>query len=207
MNSVERTKVAQTIITIAHYYGRDFEKEVIAMMVEDLADLPATDVLRAYSEYRKEPKNRAFPLPAQIRDMIVPKKEIDGKEIATRINAAVVKFGWAGPLEAERYIGEIGWNVVDSFGGWSYICENLGVNLNPTVFYSQVREVATDRLRIKAADDLKAINAPKRAELPSSPLPDNVTQILQEKEAEPPKISEEERQELLQTFLKNIKGV
>lgn len=138
------TRLKETIINVASYYGRTISAPVLAMYAEDLADLPEDEVISAYTAYRRNPKNTQFPLPAQIRGVVSPAIDPDSaaREIASRINHAVVKFGWANAPEAHSYIGELGWDIVNRSGGWSYICQNLGVQLDPGVFSAQVRELA-----------------------------------------------------------------
>lgn len=134
------------IIMTAAYYGRDLKPEVVAMMADDLIDLPFDDVSKAYSDYRKDPKNRTMPLPAQIRDIVQPAStpESDGREGAARITQTIVKFGWANPTDARNFLGEHVWSVVESFGGWNYICTNHGMSIDPGAFHAQARERIID---------------------------------------------------------------
>lgn len=53
-------------------------------------------------------------------------KDLAGpEEIASRIIGAVRKFGSMNYKDAEAYIGEIGWNIVKTEGGWSRLCMSL----------------------------------------------------------------------------------
>lgn len=157
MTPEERSKVGTLIAFTAQYYGEKFEREVISMMVSDLADLPANDVLAAYEKYRRDPKSKFFPRPGVIRGMIQPEVNHDAKarEIAGRIPAAIVKFGYSNPAEAQSFIGEVGWDVVQSSGGWSYLCQNHGVTIDPGQFMAQTR----DRLRDRFEYGREAIHA------------------------------------------------
>lgn len=126
MNDAELKELKKLIFNTTKYYGREINPEVITMMADDLSDLSFSDVLNAYTLYRRDPKNKSMPLPAQIRDLISPTLTpiAQAREILERIKYAITKFGYASGLEAHRYIGDIGWNVVRRSGGWHAICES-----------------------------------------------------------------------------------
>lgn len=137
-------KLKEVITLTAAYYGFNLRPEVLLMYVEDLADYPENDVIAAYQSYRKNPKNRVMPLPAQIIGLLNPELSPDAKaiEVANRIRSAIGKYGWPNPNDARAYIGELGWKVVERAGGWNYICENHGLDLNPLTFFAQSRDSA-----------------------------------------------------------------
>jgi hypothetical protein len=146
-----RQSLAKIINNTAIYYGRSLEPEVLSMMCNDLDDLPVDRVLAAYDAYRRNPKNKFFPLPAQIREIVCPEENItaedQAREIAARICAAVPTFGWCNGHKARTYVGEIGWSVILRQGGWSYLCENLGAKIQPSTFQAQVRDQIAANLR------------------------------------------------------------
>jgi hypothetical protein len=113
-------------------------------MLDDLSDLPGLAVMGALTSYRRDPRNRSMPLPAQLRAIINPEvdPESQAREIAARIQGAVTKFGWCNAPSAREYIGETGWRIVETRGGWSHLCQNLGITIDPTAFEAQVREQA-----------------------------------------------------------------
>jgi hypothetical protein len=135
-------RVKEIIALTAAYYGQAISNEVLLMYADDLSDLPEHEVVAAYQAYRRNPKNTRMPLPAQIRSLVEPEMDADAlaKEIAARISGAIVKFGYPNGQEAKEYIGEVGWQAVQRQGGWSYICQNHGVSINPGTFQAQVRE-------------------------------------------------------------------
>lgn len=143
-NADQRQKLGVLIQNMATYYGRKFDRPVISMMIDDLQDLPFVQVEMGYNAYRKNAKNTFFPLPAAIRQLILPEptEDMQAREIASRISQAVTKFGHPNELEAQEFVGEVGWRVVQRKGGWNYICQNLGVTLDATVFEAQTRELA-----------------------------------------------------------------
>lgn len=152
MNQDERGRVAVIIDQMAQYYGRKYDRSVISMMIDDLQDMPLESVLNAFSKYRQDPKSRVMPLPAQIRDIIEPTVNPDAKarEIAGRVSHAVTRFGWNNPEKAMEYVGTEGWELVRGSGGWNYICENLGITLQPGTFIAQIRDRLKDRFQYGA---------------------------------------------------------
>lgn len=140
------TQIKKAWSLMAAYYARTLQDEVLAMYADDLADLPAERVLEAMKAYRRDPKNRQMPLPAQIRDMIEPQEtpEAAARDLASKISGAIVKFGHPNENLARNYIGEKGWAIVQRWGGWSYLCANHGTVIDPGQFYAQVRDHAVD---------------------------------------------------------------
>lgn len=141
---MNRQDVARVIKATATYYGRQIEPEVLSMMCDDLSDLSATKVVEAYAQYRRNPKNRIFPLPAQIREMINPGEFIDAesmaREVAARITGAIVSYGWCNAEGAKAHIGREGWAAVQRAGGWMHLCENVGVTIPPATLQAQLRD-------------------------------------------------------------------
>jgi hypothetical protein len=143
MTQEDRQAIGAHIVHIAVYYSKQITKEVISMMVDDFNGFTAQEVLAAYKAYRQDPRNRTFPLPAQIIKLIAPEatNEDLAKEAAARVIQAVTRFGWPNPDEARNFIGTLGWRAVERFGGWSTICQSLGVTVSPDTFYAQIRDL------------------------------------------------------------------
>lgn len=146
-------KLKETIVLTFAYYNRSqtLSDAVLLMYVEDLKDLDAEACIDAYGRFRRNPANKTFPLPAQIRELVNPEEfvsvEARAREVAGRVVGAVSMFGWCNSRDAEAYIGPEGWIVVQRQGGWSYICENMGLKLNPTTFQAQVRDQVEGSLK------------------------------------------------------------
>ena len=143
MNNAQKNELGKIITLTAFYYDKPVSRELIDLMINDLSNLEFNSVYKAYEDYRKNPKNKFFPMPSQIIGMVNPKSDSNdlAKESASRVIEAVSKFGWSNSEEAKTYIGSVGWSAVQRFGGWGYICENLGVNLQQTTFYAQIRDL------------------------------------------------------------------
>lgn len=145
MSALElRQVLARTIKATATYYGRTLEPEVLSMMCDDLSDLDYGKCIDAYAAYRRNPKNRTFPLPAQIRELVAPEQfvsvETQAREISARIVGAIPKFGWCNARDAQAFIGPIGWDLVKRSGGWRFLCENVGHNMSATTLLAQLRD-------------------------------------------------------------------
>lgn len=136
-------QVMTAIIGTAEYYGRQLSEGVLKMYAEDLADLDPLAVCKAYVSYRRNPANRVFPLPAQIREIVAPEQHIGvearAREIAARIVGGVTKHGWCNGKSAELDIGPEGWALVQRRGGWAHFCQNLTTKQAPIV-EAQLRE-------------------------------------------------------------------
>lgn len=167
MSADPRKALAYEIAGLAQYYGRKLEERVLGMMVDDLADLPLEPVLDAFKNYRRNPKNRFFPLPAQIREIVAPEitPEAQGREIAASIQEAVVRFGYPNGELARAFLGHAGWEVVKRFGGWAHLCQNLGVAIDITTFHAQARQLAEDTVRYSGKTRHLQIAPPPRADL------------------------------------------
>lgn len=135
----------EAIFSTYIYYSRSaLNDQVLAVYLEDLADLDPKECIEAYQRWRRNPANKHFPLPAQIRELVNPEQfvsvEARAREVAARITGAVSKYGWNNGTAARVFIGPEGWEVVQRQGGWNYLCENLGTKMNPTSFQAQVRD-------------------------------------------------------------------
>ncbi len=165
-----RQQLAKTIKATATYYGRTLDPEVLSVMCDDLSDLDMGKCIDAYSNYRRNPRNRTFPLPAQIRELVNPEEFIDAqtlaREIASRIVGAIPKFGWCNAREAEAFIGEQGWSAVTRAGGWRYLCENTQAK-SIGILQAQLRDQLEGSLQYGQANVEKAIGVGTRRDAPA----------------------------------------
>lgn len=142
------SKIKEIIVLTASYYERPISSQVLEMYARDLADLDEAEVIAAYETYRRNPKNFKMPLPAQIRQIVSPSIDEDSlaREVASRVLAAITKYGWSNPSEAKLFIGPVGWQIVNRFGGWEYLCSNVGTTIDFTTINAQMRDVAKSHL-------------------------------------------------------------
>lgn len=180
----------QAIIATFAYYnrGQTLEDMVLEMYVDDLSDLDPAACISAYQQYRRNPKNRTFPLPAQVREIVNPgefiSNEVKAREIAGRIVGAISQFGWNNATEAQVYIGPVGWAIVQRHGGWSHLCENTGVTIQPTTLLAQLRDQVEGDLKYGNASIEQSIGAISSADVIQLPAPKRPA--LSAVSAEPP---------------------
>lgn len=162
-------EIKKIIILTAAYYGREIKPEVVAMMAEDLADLDPNAVKNAYNAYRRNPKNRTMPLPAQIREIVSPviDDEIEARDAAARIIQAISKYGHNNQFLAREFMGELAWSVVNKQGGWQNLCESFQI-AQTGIWQAQFRDLAKTQLALAKAG---------RLDLPPALPASNVVQI------------------------------
>jgi len=143
MTPEEKRRLKVAYAQLSAYYSRPLQDFVLDMYVADLDGLSFAEVMQAIETYRRGPKNRTLPLPSDLRAIVLPRldPDIESRELASRVLAAVSKFGYANPEEARTYVGEIAWHAIKRWGGWKYVCENLGTKLDVTTFQAQTRDL------------------------------------------------------------------
>lgn len=151
LTQAERDSLAKEIFSMAALYGHSVTLENVRQFIDILQKFsPGTyqEYMKAFTRFATDKKNQRFPIPAQIIALMGDQLSVETQavECASRIRAAVGKFGWAQPTEAKNYIGDLGWLVVGRSGGWTYLCENLGASLSVLTYQAQARELAKSLL-------------------------------------------------------------
>lgn len=168
MTQEQKNTIAYTIALTARYYSHPIDREVIQMIVGDLEDLDFDAVQAAYRKYRLNGKNNRFPFAGQIRDLVMPEpsEEVLARELTAKISEAVKRFGWTNATAAKEFIGDVGWSVVKSYGGWQSICEGLGLEFSVDTFNAQARELIKGRIKhgTEIADKATAIEFKPKGE-------------------------------------------
>lgn len=126
---------------LAMIYGKQLSPQALVMMVDALEDLPAQAVMMVMRSWVKKQKH--FPMPSDIREAMMPTTDDadDGRDIASRVIAAVSKFGSYQAEAARGHIGEIGWECVQRMGGWRTVCSEL-TEENKGILNAQIRDLA-----------------------------------------------------------------
>ena len=153
----DRQKIQETILNTAQYYGRQLSGPVIAMMAEDFAGYPADAIVEAYAVYRRSGKNRVFPLPAQIIELLEGgNAKQNANALVVNLIAAVKRHDYTWPMQLNKsayqtgsfegdFKAELGvdaWNVVQMHGGWQRFCESYWNSAgNETTFKAQLRDL------------------------------------------------------------------
>lgn len=137
------------LLALAKYYREQMDDERLSMFAEDLSDLSIEELALAI-KHAKHTATR-MPFPSQLRAFI-GRAQISNEDraqlISSDILAAISKFGYTNPEKAKEFIGEAGWLVVQTQGGWSNLC-SLVDDQNFTTFRAQLRGIALSVLNNK----------------------------------------------------------
>lgn len=142
--------INKLILTEAAYYNANISQLTLQLWASEYEKIGPVKLETMFKKLRVGRKT--IPAPADVFNAL--DNSLDQTSIATlaasRTIEAVSKFGSWNPEEAEAHIGQLGWCAVHRFGGWKYVCENLGVSLDVTTFQAQLRNICVA--------DLKAID-------------------------------------------------
>lgn len=154
----ERDAIGIQLTKAAVFYDRgDLDKSRLSIMIsvleEEFQDVGSQRIIQAIIDYKKDPKNKAFPSPSVLHGYLRPIVSTDAQaqEIAGRITESISRFGYVGGVKAREYIGEIGWSVVQRFGGWAEVCRDHGVSIQPGQFFAQTRDMIKAKIEIDKA--------------------------------------------------------
>lgn len=149
MTREERKLIAEQWAGIGMMYGREIPRPALTIMLDAISDLDSSDVIIFLKDWVRNSKLKSYPLPADIRSQLNPTMDpIDDARLASsRVIQAVSKYGSWNPYDAEQFVGDLGWNAVKRFGGWQYVCENLGVSLDVTTFQAQLRDICLSNVK------------------------------------------------------------
>ena len=166
----DRQKIQETILNTAQYYGRQLTPAVISMMADDCAGSDPESVIRAYAMYRRNGKNRAFPLPAQILELLDGgNAKQNAVTLVVNLIAAVKRHDYTWPLMLNKSayqtgtfegdfraeLGDDAWNVVRMHGGWDKFCASYwNSSGNETAFKAQLRDLLEGAIDRRAMGDL-----------------------------------------------------
>lgn len=212
--------VAEIIILTASYYRIPLSEPVLAMYCEDLEDLPSEEIIAAYKAFRRDPKNKTMPLPAQIRDMIAPtpNPDAEARELLGRIKTAITQFGWNQGDAARPYIGEVGWQLVTDQGGWfNLCCSDFLTNdsmqaqarnrLIDIVHYGPRLKLVVDNKNQISTEDKIRIEANRQKEEFANHQMQQIETPRPDPNADYIAKTPEERKEIIKNFLANIKQI
>lgn len=188
MNNNEKLEVSKLWFATAKFYDKVLDQDMLNLLTSDVNDLNAQDVINALNLYRKDKKNKFWPKSSDVRELIIPSfsEESIGRDTSAKIIAAIPRYGYNNAIEARSFIGEFGWNIVKRLGGWSFLCENVGLTINNSALAAQIRDLASDHaMHGSSAIDNKILNLhnePKhRIEQPIALIENKEEQISYEK--------------------------
>lgn len=169
----ELSQFAEAYVTTAMLYDKVVDRNLAYLAASDLSDLPFQECMMALQKYRKNSFNKCWPKPADLRVIVNPKG--DSRHVAITlayaIDKAISKHGWS--WEKGYYglngnywkdkdgntfntfkdaviseLGEIGWHVICSRGGWNNLCESSR-NMEEGIFIAQLRDQAQASITLK----------------------------------------------------------
>ena len=159
-NYQNKLEVKKALLEDAAFYDIQMNDLKLMLWTAQLQDVDALDVRRAQAHFRDKPNQKFMPMPGEIKNFLNPLVSEDGqaRQIAAKVQGAVVKFGYTNGKDAKEFIGDIGWAIVERFGGWSYICQNLGTGIDVNAFQAQVRELAKSQVSFGESQLANQIN-------------------------------------------------
>lgn len=134
---------------VAEYYGHQFTENQLVMFSEDVLECSPMELKRAFIAYRRDPSNTysGMPRPAILINYISP--QISHRALAddasSRIFQAIKDYGYLNSLNAQKFIGELGWKVVEREGGWHKVCETT-MEKTKSITKAQWRDLALSLL-------------------------------------------------------------
>lgn len=150
MNQDERERVAKSLLGCYSVFGKDLSRDAVLFMVDTLDDFSGNQIVEAIKTYSIKEKTGRPPTVGALVEIMNPEtsQETVANDAAARIFQAIGKFGWADIEGASRFIGPLGWSVVERFGGWLYLCENHGSEISATTFHAQARDLAKSHMEL-----------------------------------------------------------
>lgn len=135
----------QRLMALAKLCRFELDEVVLGLYDRALAPYGLARVASAIESVIVGRKTRdPFPSVKEIISIMVPERndENESIEAVNRVKQAVPRFGRYRGDEAKEFIGELGWEVVQKWGGWGHLCENLGASIGETTFTAQARKDA-----------------------------------------------------------------
>jgi hypothetical protein len=187
VKEISETQKKQLIwLALGEYYQVPLTENQLLMYTQDVEKLSSDDLARAAQSWRNNPENTRCPRPAQLIDLLNPTVSEQGEavEVANRIWEAIGKFGWPNPVKAKEFIGELGWIVVERYGGWKSICLESN-DAEPGIMKAQMRETAKSVAERARAGVLHTPPALPKPDQEIKSIGEIVKKVLEHKEPTP----------------------
>ena len=161
----DRKDLAKTILSVARFFGKELSQDSLSMVLDvwemQIAQGAVTfpEIIDAYNQSILA--FRTYPAPVQILELISPQlsPEDESALLAGKVIDAVKRYGYMGGGSAKAVLGDVAWTCVNRFGGWAYLCENLGTGALPIgTFQAQLKQsLSATSKEFKRSD--RAINS------------------------------------------------
>lgn len=155
----------EALNALAEMCGVKLNAFMIGVFDETLAPFGYKNATMALNKYLADTKVWKFPTPAMVKEILQPNDEMaTAQRIVGKIIKSVGRYGYSRPTDAKNEIGPIGWTVVEQFGGWSYICENLGHRMDVGTARAQMRDLVLAMIKGGDHPAFIALEEPKKNE-------------------------------------------
>jgi hypothetical protein len=140
--SEQKERICKAVIVAAQLAGRDLSQDAVEFYAARLKDLPLLPVLKAIAAAGDAGK---LPTVKDIRTAVEGEPvsaKAEATEAANRIISAMSRHGRPNGAAARGAIGELGWAVVEQFGGWETLCDRVTHNDQLPTLTAQLRDTA-----------------------------------------------------------------
>lgn len=184
MNLEERKRIGELWVGLGSMYGKEIPRQTMTLMLNAIQDLNPLSIEKVLNEWAVKSKLGRHPLPVEIREAINPtlnSRDV-ANELARKIDKAVGRYGymWASGVMGpdgfywdgggEKWgsfkeaviaeLGDVGWHVVCSRGGWSHVRESAN-EMDEGQFIAQMRDQIESTIRLKQSGvDVTKISMP-----------------------------------------------
>lgn len=167
MNHNDRQKKGMRLAALYQVYDKVLSMDAARFYLDAVSELTYEEFDHAIIKFSRFSTRSTPPTPGELMAHARPTMNVQdqGVAIAGRVYKAVCDFGWTSPQGARQYIGETGWQVVEQFGGWQYICENLGLKISVDTFRAQIRDSARAQIQYDHAKQMNALPDSLRPQL------------------------------------------
>lgn len=132
------------ILEDAAYWDAQMNEVKLRAWTDQLSKYPAAVVKTAMNHFRGEKGRVRMPMPADIVShfAVDVSPDAEATAAAARIFQAIGRFGWPNGKEAQVFIGSLGWSTVQRMGGWTKVCEMVGVDYDKSAFLAHAKSIA-----------------------------------------------------------------
>lgn len=125
MNQAQReAKIMQAVGAVAAATGKEVDEFGMSIYVEDLGRFEGEEFARILTRLRQAFRERTLPSVKELEDAALQrasgKNDVD--EAVARICTAIRTCGTPNMSRAMEFIGELGWSIVQRYGGWAAVC-------------------------------------------------------------------------------------
>jgi hypothetical protein len=115
-------RITQAVVVTAKNAGKPLDEFGTEIYVDCLMPLPLDRVLQCLRDGFKRGK---LPTIHEIENFALarPNETDSVQEAVARICSSISRFGTPNSDRAREFIGELGWAIVERFGGWRVVCD------------------------------------------------------------------------------------